>query len=1319
MKHTYFRMGNVTRLLAATLLFGALSSSYSLSQQLRQNTTMKDYAALKQQSASVVTEMKKPSAFEGYTPDQEVIGKRAKNVKHFINPDGTYTAQVGGNYHYKDENGNWQDIDLNIENATTGLMGYAFKNVKNDVKSYFPQHAGTEGVLMRLENGAEFVWWKQPQFRIVSNGNVVKQQRPSAVTGQVSEEKLTYGHAYNNISEEFVVLNGGVENNTILHGMTPELTALSSGSSLEFSQFIPLQNNWKILNAEGRTMTGDFQTTDFSVQLGNADSKIYFGRIIVFDNAVSKNEAMLVNMPVEKLSQQQKQQLEQSVYTVSYKIRFVNGGVEVISSLPADWLKAAGRSFPVTIDPTVTITPPSPAGSYQGPLTHWYGYQRHASLYLQSEIGVYGTITDIEYNRTDVGTAGSRPTKVYMRTTPNATLATGAWNSVNYTSGAQLCLDQNTDQGSTAGWKSLALTAPFVYGQDNLVVMVYDAWGGSGSTKYYNQSTSVTGRQVNSRADVTDPGDGANLAVENRLTEIRITYVPSAECTGLPATITATASANAVCANVPLTLSLTGLTIESGLSVQWQSSTDGGTTWNDLGSPQTSTTYAISAGQTEATDYRAVVTCIPTSDVVTSSVVTVGMSPAVDCGCTPASSNCGADDEIQNVTFAGINNNSSCSVGGYGDYRGTVTAAEVLTGVSYPITVTTGEGGSESIAVWIDYNQDGIYDMSEYTLVGTTPGGTVSTTVSIPGTALSGTTTMRVRSFFVYTNPELAYENTPNSACVAIGTYGETEDYLINITAGTDCSGTPDAGTIAASETIVCVNQSITLSSNASNPYVGIEYQWQSSVDGGTVWTNIGTASSTSTYTVASQSEETLYRLIATCILTSDADTSANVTVAQNPPSQCYCINAIPYNCTDGDVITNVTIESINNNSTCGSTTTGYSDYTTSVAPAQLQAGTTVPISVTVGPSGDGWLYESVGVWIDYNQNGVLDSLEGEYTNVGTGLNQALTSNIAIPSTALPGLTRMRVVVSASIAMQNAFVCGPLTATENYGEMEDYTVNILNNSPVVVDSVVVTTQGGVPAQITVPAGTLQLVATVYPVTVDQSVTWSVIPVSGAATISATGLMTAQTNGTVWAKAISVADITKADSILVTISNQTVTGVDSVVVTTQGGIPAQITVPVGTLQLAATVYPLTADQSVTWSVIPVSGAATISATGLVTAQANGTVWAKAISVEDATKADSILITISNQDLGVSSLNLSDFVIYPNPTTDIITLSSAEEHEAMDLTVTDLTGKVLFSDRLISNALHSGYQLQLGEYSSGVYILRLTGSDSNIQRNIIKQ
>jgi hypothetical protein len=89
------------------------------------------------------------------------------------------------------------------------------------------------------------------------------------------------------------------------------------------------------------------------------------------------------------------------------------------------------------------------------------------------------------------------------------------------------------------------------------------------------------------------------------------------------------------------------------------------------------------------------------------------------------------------------------------------------------------------------------------------------------------------------------------------------------------------------------------------------------------------------------------------------------------------------------------------------------------------------------------------------------------------------------------------------------------------------------------------------------------------------------------------------------------------------------GLIGLTVATQGGAPPTITVPGGTLQMVATVFPTGANQNVTWSIVPGTGSASISTTGLVTAIADGTVYAKAAAVQDPTVKDSLLITISNQ------------------------------------------------------------------------------------------
>ncbi len=646
--------------------------------------------------------------------------------------------------------------------------------------------------------------------------------------------------------------------------------------------------------------------------------------------------------------------------------------------------------------------------------------------------------------------------------------------------------------------------------------------------------------------------------------------------------------------------------------------------------------------------------------------------------CSPPTSNCGLDDEIINVTFAGINNTTGCTAG-YGDYTAG-TPATVSGGVSYPISVTVGEGGNEAIGAWIDYDHNGTFEASEYTYIGNVSGGTANATIVIPASATAGSTRMRIRSFYIASgDPATYYNTTTDAACVAISTnFGETEDYTVVIAAATDCAGVPATLTISSAVSTACASTVLMINTDNA-PENGQSYQWQSSTDGGTTWNNLGAAQASASYNATGQTVTTQYRVTLTCTNGGATVTSNALTITQNAISACVCQPVL--DCTDNDMITNVTFVSINNNSTCG--TDGYSDYTAMTAPA-LTASQTYPISVTVG---DGWAYESVSVWIDYNHNGVFEA--GEFTYIGTGSASVVTGSITVPSTALPGDATMRVRVAA-VDVTTATDDMACDEAQEYGETEDYTVSI--SLPAVIDSVVVTTQGNVPATIATPTGTLQVVATVYPLTSNQDVTWSIVNATGTATISQTGLVTAQTAGTVWAKAVSDENTAKKDSILITINPWVI---DSVVVATQGNVPATIATPTGTLQLVSTVYPLTTSQDVTWSIVNATGTATISQTGLVTAQTAGTVWAKAVSDENAAKKDSILITINPLVIAIDSVvvttqgNVPATIATPTGTLQVVaTVYPLTSNQDVTWSIVNATGTATISQTGLVSAQTAG-------------------------------
>jgi hypothetical protein len=152
-----------------------------------------------------------------------------------------------------------------------------------------------------------------------------------------------------------------------------------------------------------------------------------------------------------------------------------------------------------------------------------------------------------------------------------------------------------------------------------------------------------------------------------------------------------------------------------------------------------------------------------------------------------------AYEELTNVTLHTLNNTSVAANAMYTDFTATVPPPVLSPGMNYPISISSsaspGYTGSYTcnVKVWIDYNRDGTFDpVSELAYQSVTSStNTVTGTVTIPVTALSGNTRMRV-----------VFQETSNAALVnPCGTYswGETEDYLVMIAPQSNC----DAGVIA------------------------------------------------------------------------------------------------------------------------------------------------------------------------------------------------------------------------------------------------------------------------------------------------------------------------------------------------------------------------------------------------------------------------------------------------------------------------------------------------------------------------------------------
>ncbi|MBC6605981.1 M4 family metallopeptidase [Hymenobacter sp. BT188] len=154
-----------------------------------------------------------------------------------------------------------------------------------------------------------------------------------------------------------------------------------------------------------------------------------------------------------------------------------------------------------------------------------------------------------------------------------------------------------------------------------------------------------------------------------------------------------------------------------------------------------------------------------------------GTTPPPTTGVTYCASNGtnNAYEWIDLVNLGTINRTSAKETGGY--YNGTALSTSVAAGSSQTIRFSAGFASTTYTEYWkvyIDWNKDGDFvDAGETVVSGTSASAaTLSATFTVPTTARSGSTRMRI-----------SLSDAAQTSCSSF-TYGEVEDYTINVTGG-------------------------------------------------------------------------------------------------------------------------------------------------------------------------------------------------------------------------------------------------------------------------------------------------------------------------------------------------------------------------------------------------------------------------------------------------------------------------------------------------------------------------------------------------------
>ncbi len=259
------------------------------------------------------------------------------------------------------------------------------------------------------------------------------------------------------------------------------------------------------------------------------------------------------------------------------------------------------------------------SGTSSYPIYTFYNYSATECVYLTTEIGSDNrgkNITKVGYYKTSGASTTPIAVKIYMKTIPQTGVNNATSSSSSYTIGSgfdnyTLVYDGNLPNNTTSGLLEVSLSTPFYYDSGNLSVLITSNTyisSGRPSFRYNSTGTPYKRSSYTSDTNVWSPNVAMNPGSDRP--HIQLTFEDAASCSGVPVPGNTISSSSNVCSNENFTLSLQNTILGSGITYQWQYSTDGNS-WINITGANNNTLVNT---QLTSTYYRCLVTCSNNSD---------------------------------------------------------------------------------------------------------------------------------------------------------------------------------------------------------------------------------------------------------------------------------------------------------------------------------------------------------------------------------------------------------------------------------------------------------------------------------------------------------------------------------------------------------------------------------------------------------------------------------------------------------------------------------------------------------------------------------
>lgn len=234
---------------------------------------------------------------------------------------------------YIDDQGNMQEVELTIKPSTNQL--FSLENTSNTIKTYFRDDICAYAPIKVVVDKEYFDWTPLGVGFVDEYGNEewlgrINSAKPTVVDGNT----VVYKNVQPNIDDEFIVEYGRLKHNTILNSL-PNYNNTLQGKKID-------------LVVDGII---DFSTyTQMFVDGEIQENEFYTDKDIVFKNE-DGTEVFKLASPVtfEKNSTEE--------IRCRYHIKKERNILRLQILVPYAWLADSSRTFPIAVDPTLTVAP--------------------------------------------------------------------------------------------------------------------------------------------------------------------------------------------------------------------------------------------------------------------------------------------------------------------------------------------------------------------------------------------------------------------------------------------------------------------------------------------------------------------------------------------------------------------------------------------------------------------------------------------------------------------------------------------------------------------------------------------------------------------------------------------------------------------------------------------------------------------------------------------------------------------------------------------------------------------------------------------------